>query len=54
MSVEENLLMGAFSRTDSDIKSDVDLVFSYFPALFSQGHPGREVVRRSTTNVSDW
>ena len=35
MSVEENLLMGAFSRTDSDIKSDVDLVFSYFPALSS-------------------
>ena len=33
MSVEENLLMGAFSRTDSDIKSDVDLVLSYFPAL---------------------
>ena len=25
--------MGAFSRTDPDIKSDVDLVFSYFPAL---------------------
>ena len=53
MSVEENLLMGAFSRTDPD-KSDVDLVFSYFPALSSQSHPGREVVRRSTTNVSDW
>ena len=35
MSVEENLLMGAFSRTDPDIKSDVDLVFSYFPALAS-------------------
>ena len=35
MTVEENLLMGAFSRTDSDIKSDVDLVFSYFPALSS-------------------
>ena len=35
MSVEENLLMGAFSRTDADIKSDVDLVFSYFPALAS-------------------
>ena len=35
MSVEENLLMGAFSRTDPDIKSDVDLVFSYFPALSS-------------------
>ena len=35
MSVEENLLMGAFARTDSDIKSDVDLVFSYFPALSS-------------------
>ena len=35
MSVEENLLMGAFSRNDSDIKSDVELVFSYFPALSS-------------------
>ena len=35
MSVEENLLMGAFSRIDSDIKSEVDLVFSYFPALYS-------------------
>ena len=35
MSVEENLLMGAFSRNDSDIKSDVELVFSYFPALAS-------------------
>ena len=35
MSVEENLLMGAFSRNDSDINSDVELVFSYFPALAS-------------------
>ena len=39
MSVEENLLMGAFSRTDPDIKSDVDLVFSYFPALSSSEPP---------------
>ena len=35
MSVEENLLMGAFSRNDSDIQADVELVFSYFPVLAS-------------------
>ena len=33
MSVEENLMMGAFSRVDKQIKDDVDLVYGYFPAL---------------------
>ncbi len=33
MSVEENLMMGAFSRADKQIKDDVDLVYGYFPAL---------------------
>ena len=33
MSVEENLMMGAFSRVDKQIKDDVDLVYGYFPGL---------------------
>ena len=33
MSVEENLIIGAFSRVDKRIKEDVDLVYGYFPAL---------------------
>ncbi len=34
LSVEENLRMGAYSRRDGDgIKSDLELVYGYFPAL---------------------
>ena len=33
LTVEENLLMGAFSRADNQVKDDVDLVYGYFPAL---------------------
>ena len=34
LSVEENLMMGAYSRTQrSDIKQDMDMVMEYFPAL---------------------
>jgi len=33
LSVEDNLRMGAFSRRDRDIGSDLDLVYDYFPAL---------------------
>jgi branched-chain amino acid transport system ATP-binding protein len=33
LSVEENLAMGAFSRRDGEIKSDIDMVFDYFPDL---------------------
>ena len=33
LTVEENLLMGAFSRNDGDISSDLEIVFDYFPLL---------------------
>lgn len=33
MTVIENLRLGAFSRKDSGIKADMDLVFDYFPRL---------------------
>ena len=33
LNVEENLKMGAFTRSDSEISSDLDLVYSYFPVL---------------------
>ena len=33
LTVEENLRMGAFSRTDREIDRDVELVYDYFPVL---------------------
>jgi branched-chain amino acid transport system ATP-binding protein len=33
MSIDENLLMGAFIRKDADIDADVDKVFALFPRL---------------------
>lgn len=33
LSVEENLRMGAFTRSDSEVGSDLDMVYSYFPIL---------------------
>jgi len=33
LSVDENLRMGAFSRRDREIQSDLDLVYEYFPVL---------------------
>ncbi len=34
LSVEENLMMGAYSRSDrSEVKQDIDMVMTYFPAL---------------------
>jgi branched-chain amino acid transport system ATP-binding protein len=33
LSVYENLVMGAFTRSDSEISDDIELVFSYFPIL---------------------
>ena len=35
LTVEENLRMGAFSRKDSEIDQDVELVYDYFPVLKS-------------------
>ena len=33
LSVHENLLMGAYTRSDQEITDDVEMVFSYFPIL---------------------
>ena len=33
LTVEENLQMGAFSRRDSEVKTDMDRVYDYFPVL---------------------
>jgi branched-chain amino acid transport system ATP-binding protein len=33
LNVEENLKMGAFSRRDSAIASDIEMVYDYFPVL---------------------
>jgi branched-chain amino acid transport system ATP-binding protein len=33
LTVEENLLTGAFTRRSADLKADLELVYSYFPRL---------------------
>ncbi|MEM9331929.1 MAG: ABC transporter ATP-binding protein [Pseudomonadota bacterium] len=33
LDVQENLKMGAFTRSDNEINQDLDLVYSYFPVL---------------------
>jgi branched-chain amino acid transport system ATP-binding protein len=33
LNVEQNLLMGAFTRSDSEIGADLEMVFGYFPIL---------------------
>lgn len=33
LSVEENLLMGAYSRHDNEVTQDIDMVYGYFPVL---------------------
>jgi branched-chain amino acid transport system ATP-binding protein len=33
LSVEENLMMGAFSRNDNNINADKEMVYDYFPVL---------------------
>lgn len=36
LSVEENLIMGAFSRKDKGVRSDLERVYEYFPALLEK------------------
>ena len=36
LSVEDNLMMGAFTRTDDEIASDIQMVFDYFPVLLER------------------
>jgi len=33
LTVDENLVMGAFSRRDNEIRDDVEMVYDYFPLL---------------------
>ena len=36
MTVEENLVLGAFSRRDNDVRGDIDAVFERFPRLLER------------------
>ena len=36
LSVEDNLMMGAFTRTDDEVASDIQMVFDYFPVLLER------------------
>ena len=36
LSVEDNLMMGAFTRTDGEVASDIQMVFDYFPVLLER------------------
>jgi branched-chain amino acid transport system ATP-binding protein len=38
LTVEENLLVGAFQRTDHKIKQDIEMVYTYFPRLKDLRH----------------
>ncbi|MBL4892765.1 MAG: ATP-binding cassette domain-containing protein, partial [Rhizobiaceae bacterium] len=33
LNVEENLRMGAYTRSDNEVESDLEMVYSYFPIL---------------------
>lgn len=33
LNIEENLKMGAYTRSDNEISADLDMVYSYFPVL---------------------
>ena len=33
MTVQENLRLGAFTRSDGDVKRDIEMVYTYFPRL---------------------
>lgn len=35
LNVDENLRMGAFSRSDGEVQADIELVYDYFPVLKS-------------------
>ena len=56
LSVEDNLMTGAFTRRDGNaaIRDDLDLVYHYFPRLKVQAHqPGRLHLRRRTADDGD-
>ena len=45
LNVDENLRMGAFSRNDNEIQSDIDMVYDYFPVL-------KALVKSQAVNLS--
>jgi branched-chain amino acid transport system ATP-binding protein len=44
MSVEDNLLMGAYSRTDGDISAEIEAIFVRFPNLKERRHMSAAVL----------
>ena len=45
LNVDENLRMGAFSRNDSEIQQDIEMVYDYFPVL-------KELIKAQAVNLS--
>lgn len=45
LNVDENLRMGAFSRRDDEVQSDIELVYEYFPVL-------KELFKAQAVNLS--
>ncbi len=45
LTVDENLQMGAFSRSDNKIRQDIDMVYNYFPIL-------KDLVKAQAANLS--
>ena len=45
LNVDENLRMGAFSRSDNKIQQDIDMVYDYFPVL-------KDLIKSQAVNLS--
>ena len=45
LNVDENLRMGAFSRRDGEVQTDIDMVYDYFPVL-------GELIKSQAANLS--
>ena len=55
LSVEDNLLMGAYTRSDRDgVARDMEAVYGYFPILRERAHAGgRAALRRPAADAGD-
>ncbi len=45
LNVDENLRMGAFSRRDGEVQTDIDMVYDYFPIL-------KDLIKSQAVNLS--
>ena len=45
LNVDENLRMGAFSRRDDEVQSDIEMVYDYFPVL-------KDLIKSQAVNLS--